>query len=77
MCENTREWDERDELEIDKIIGQWSADLKAGICPTCKTKIEEKKQVGRCVYSCSCGHRLYQGQLKVFTQPPTQGNTNE
>jgi hypothetical protein len=32
------------------------------ICPHCQKPIEEEEQIGRCVYSKSCGHRLYQGK---------------
>lgn len=35
----------------------------AGICPTCDRQIDERRQVGRCVYASPCGHRLYQGRL--------------
>jgi hypothetical protein len=37
--------------------------LHSGICPTCKVKVEQERQVGRCVYA-QCGHRLYQGTAK-------------
>jgi hypothetical protein len=37
--------------------------IASGICPFCQAKIEDKKQVGRCVYALPCYHRLYQGTL--------------
>jgi hypothetical protein len=41
-------------------IAEFLAQIKAGVCPTCKRKVE-LRQVGPCVYG-SCGHRLYQGK---------------
>lgn len=37
--------------------------LQKDICPQCERSINEKKQIGRCVYAYPCGHRLYQGRL--------------
>jgi hypothetical protein len=37
-------------------------DLNANRCPFCNAVIEQRKQVGRCVYAHPCGHRLYQGK---------------
>lgn len=34
-----------------------------GCCPECDQKVEQKVQVGRCVYGRPCGHRQYQGRL--------------
>ncbi len=48
----------REELE------KFERDLASDVCPHCGTKIESKKQVGRCVYAEPCGCRLYQGRLK-------------
>lgn len=41
-------------------IEKMEADLKAGVCPHCQKKIEERKRVGRCEYAEPCGHRLGQ-----------------
>lgn len=46
-------------------IAKYFEALKAGICPICGKQIEEKKQVGRCVYALPCYHRLYQSQVKL------------
>jgi hypothetical protein len=40
--------------------------LARGLCPHCHTKIEEERQVGRCVYARPCGHRLYQGKARTI-----------
>lgn len=52
------------EREMDEILQKFLDNLKNDICPHCGTPIKEKKQVGRCVYSVTCGCRLYQGHLK-------------
>jgi hypothetical protein len=46
------------------IAAAFLEEMVAGItCPHCHVTIEEKTQVGRCVYAKPCGHRLYQGKL--------------
>lgn len=52
------------EKEMNEAIQKFISDLNSDICPHCGTPIKEKKQVGRCVYSITCGCRLYQGTLK-------------
>lgn len=54
---------EAERREIAKAITAWAENLMAGICPHCGSAIEQKEQVGRCVYARPCGCRLYQGQL--------------
>lgn len=44
-------------------LQQWIDALANDICPECGMKVEQKRQVGRCVYASPCGHRLYQGKL--------------
>jgi hypothetical protein len=44
--------------------------LASGLCPTCGVKVEEERQVGRCVYGVPCGHRLFQGKARI-TPPAT------
>jgi hypothetical protein len=36
--------------------------ILAGICPTCKQKIEQRVQQGQHVVARPCGHTLYQGK---------------
>ncbi len=38
--------------------------LHSGFCPHCGAKIEQERQVGRCVYALPCWHRLYQGKAQ-------------
>jgi hypothetical protein len=52
--------------EHDKVrqsLQRYLENIANDICPHCKASIQEKKQIGRCVYSYPCGHRLYQGTL--------------
>lgn len=44
-------------------LARYLENIANDICPHCKKPIEEKKQVGRCVYGLPCYHRLYQGTL--------------
>lgn len=56
---------------------KYLSDIEAGKCPFCGSPIERERQVGRCVYADPCGHRLYQGKAKAFTNKTTsKGNTN-
>jgi hypothetical protein len=57
------ELDDRDK-EIAAMLNQFATDLENDICPRCGVRIEQKNQVGRCVYAEPCGCRLYQGKLK-------------
>lgn len=50
--------------ETQEAIVQYFKMLSVGCCPQCGAKIEEEKQVGRCVYGLPCWHRLYQGTAK-------------
>lgn len=38
--------------------------VRNDVCPHCQARIENMRQVGRCVYASPCGHRLYQGRIK-------------
>lgn len=49
---------EQDEA-IDRKIKKFNELLQKDICPQCESSIDEKKQIGRCVYAYPCGHRLY------------------
>lgn len=51
------------EREASEAIQQFLSNLENDICPHCEKPIQEKKQIGRCVYGYPCGHRLYQGTL--------------
>ncbi|SRR6266568_971985 len=51
------------EREASEALQRYLTNMANDICPQCERPIEEKKQVGRCVYSWPCGHRLYQGTL--------------
>jgi hypothetical protein len=53
-----------EEEKVSETLKKYLDNVKNNICPHCSTPIVEKKQVGRCVYSATCGHRLYQGTLK-------------
>lgn len=50
--------------KANQAIQKFLDNLNNDICPHCGIPIKEKKQVGRCVYSVTCGCRLYQGKLK-------------
>jgi hypothetical protein len=52
---------EAEAQEDERHFAEFAAHLKAGECPTCKSKVK-MRQVGPCVYG-DCGHRLYQGKL--------------
>lgn len=67
VCDKRR-WFTDDEVreqdeEIDRIVKRFNDLLQKDICPQCENSIDEKKQIGRCVYAYPCGHRLYQGRL--------------
>ena len=47
-------------------------DLYAGKCPLCQRLVDKEIQVGRCVHSESCGHRLYQGKVGAFRKQGKQ-----
>ena len=49
--------------DIQKSLERFLENLANDICPHCEKLIQEKKQIGRCVYGYPCGHRLYQGTL--------------
>jgi hypothetical protein len=53
-------------LDTERIVQelkQWVDKLNNNICPYCDQQIV-KQQRGRCVYG-SCGHKLYQGEVKA------------
>ena len=52
------------EEESKQALKKFLDNLKNDICPHCHTPIQEKRQVGRCVYASPCNCRLYQGTLK-------------
>jgi hypothetical protein len=52
----------QDESNIGEAQRAYENNYADGICPHCRTKIVEQKQVGRCVYALPCWHRLYQGR---------------
>lgn len=60
---------EQEEKDIAQAIAQWASNLEQGICPHCGTRIEHKRQIGRCVYADPCGCRLYQGRVDDEVQP--------
>lgn len=49
--------------ESESAITAWLAKLAGGYCPSCDAKVDQKRQVGPCVYAEPCGHRLYQGRV--------------
>lgn len=53
---------------IDEALKSYLDTYAAGKCPHCQAKIDEERQVGRCVYASPCGHRLFQGKAKE--KPP-------
>jgi len=59
----TEEEIQQENARIGEIVKQFFSNLNSDICPHCKQPIQEKKQIGRCVYAYPCGHRLYQGRL--------------
>ena len=63
---------EEEEARFNEVLKRYEENMKNNICPHCGTPIQEKKQVGRCVYA-NCGCRLYQGTLpKKETKPDTE-----
>lgn len=52
-----------EERKVEEVVKAFLDNIGNDICPHCNTPIKEKKQVGRCVYSVTCGCRLYQGTL--------------
>lgn len=54
---------EAEQQRTDEAATKWVNSLMSGVCPYCQTKIEQKEQVGRCVYARPCGCRLYQGRV--------------
>lgn len=54
---------EEHDRQVAEAVSKWLKNFAAGMCPHCGRKIEQKKQVGRCVYAEPCGCRLYQGKL--------------
>jgi hypothetical protein len=53
-----------EESEIRQAVTAFFDDMNAGLCPECHQKVERQVQVGRCVYSEPCGHRLWQGKAR-------------
>lgn len=49
--------------EMEKALNKYLQSLADNKCPECGTIITNKSQIGNCVYSDDCGHRLYQGKL--------------
>ena len=66
QCPDYAEWTDAELDEQDRQAAEtftrYINDLDANICPFCKTAIQRRKQVGRCVYAEPCNHRLYQGR---------------
>lgn len=67
QCPKLEPWKLEDALAEEKrrdaAIEAHLAKLQGDICPDCNRKVENKVQVGPCVYAEPCGHRLYQGKL--------------
>src|SRR2546423_8128344 len=53
-----------EEEKSTRILRTYLDNMARNICPHCYTPIEERMQVGRCVYAQPCGCRLYQGKLR-------------
>jgi len=53
-----------DNVRIDRML----AEMRAGLCQTCKKAVEGVRQVGRCVYATNCGHRLGQGKATQMSE---------
>lgn len=59
--------------KIRESLQRYLENIANDICPHCSKPIQEKKQIGRCVYGYPCGHRLYQGTLpKQEKKPDTE-----
>ena len=56
--------------KIEESLKRFCNNLANDICPHCEKLIQEKKQIGRCVYGYPCGHRLYQGTLPEKESTP-------
>ncbi len=48
---------------IIEAIEKIKASVEGNVCHVCDGHIENKIQVGRCVYAEPCNHRLYQGTI--------------
>jgi hypothetical protein len=51
----------KEEREILNEIKKQFDKMKKGICSTCGGRFTQKIKIGRCYYTNTCGHRLYQG----------------
>lgn len=53
------------EREVAAIMEKFLAfeQKRSTACPHCGVHVEQLEQVGRCVYSKPCGHRLWQGRI--------------
>lgn len=51
--------------EAAKAIREYFEALAGGLCPTCHEPVEQKDQVGRCVYARPCGHRMFEGKVRM------------
>jgi hypothetical protein len=51
------------EVEADAVITKFFQDLKEHRCPQCGAPAVDLVQVGRCIYTHPCGHRIGQGTL--------------
>ena len=51
--------------EEEEIVRKFLAEMAEGkTCVVCHAPIENKYQVGRCVYAAPCNHRQYQGKVE-------------
>ena len=51
------------EREVAESLRRYLTAIAEDTCPHCGRKIEDKEQIGRCVYAWPCRCRLYQGKL--------------
>ncbi len=56
--------------KVRQSLQKYLENIANDICPHCNSPIQEKKQIGRCVYGLPCYHRLYQGTLPRKDEKP-------
>jgi hypothetical protein len=69
-CDRCSKFETRSEADAEEYAQQSEARLQeffdrlaSNKCPHCGVEVEEKIQIGPCVYAKPCNHRMYQGKV--------------